>query len=151
MGEGDFYSMERLVDFGLGMAVASQMAKSMNQSLDEMRMPGVGNAVQDGLPVGSVAGAGAGVHADEAGVLGSASISTDVRASSVYYVVIDGSAAGPYSLAGLARLANEGQICKESYVWSPGMPGWLMAENVPEVLSLMALQFPQLPVEGEGR
>lgn len=46
MDDSNFFSMDKLVEFGLGMAVAKQMAESMNASLAQMSIPGAGK-VQD--------------------------------------------------------------------------------------------------------
>ena len=41
----DFYSMDKLVEFGMSMAIANQMASSMNQTLNQMQVPGAGKAM----------------------------------------------------------------------------------------------------------
>ena len=46
MDDSNFFSMDKLVEFGMGMAVAKQMAESMNASLAQMPIPGAGK-VQD--------------------------------------------------------------------------------------------------------
>ena len=40
MNENNFFSIDRLVEFGLGMGVAQQMVNVMNQSLHSMYVPG---------------------------------------------------------------------------------------------------------------
>ena len=40
---------------------------------------------------------------------------------------------------------NQKKITKQSYLWKPGMSGWQTAENIPEVLKLVALCPPPLP------
>ncbi len=40
MDESSFYSINNLVEFGMGMAVAQQMIKTMNQSIETMKVPG---------------------------------------------------------------------------------------------------------------
>lgn len=40
MDNDSFYSMERLIEFGLGMAIAQQMVNVMNQSMNSMYVPG---------------------------------------------------------------------------------------------------------------
>lgn len=114
MNNNDFYSMDKLVEFGMGIAVAGQMAQSMNQSLRAMDLPGAGKVMPSTQPP-------------------------------VYYAVIDGRAAGPYSLTELSRLITERKIVKETYIWKPGMPQWELAENVGEVLRLVALTPPPIP------
>jgi hypothetical protein len=36
----DFYSIDRLVDFGLSMTISQQMVNSMNQAIQQMYIPG---------------------------------------------------------------------------------------------------------------
>jgi hypothetical protein len=38
----DFSSIDKLVEFGLGLAVSQQMIGTMNQALDNMIIPGIG-------------------------------------------------------------------------------------------------------------
>jgi hypothetical protein len=45
MNENDFFSMDKLVEFGMGIAIATQMANSMNQSLRQMEIPGAGKVM----------------------------------------------------------------------------------------------------------
>jgi hypothetical protein len=111
MGESNFFSMDKLVEFGMGMAVASQMANSMNKTLRQMEIPGAGKSMP--------------------GV-----------SEALYYVVLDGKSEGPFSRTELARLIVEKKIMKETYIWKPGMAQWDLAENVSEVLSLVALTPP---------
>ena len=42
MDNSSFFSMDKLVEFGMGIAVAKQMAESMNASLAQMPIPGAG-------------------------------------------------------------------------------------------------------------
>jgi hypothetical protein len=117
--EKSFYSMDRLVEFGLGMGIAQQMVQTMNQTMANMRIPGAGNPLNGGLPR---------------------------PPERVYYAVLEGKQAGPFSETELARLINDRKAGKETYVWSPGMREWKTVESVPEVLRLVALAPP--PVGG---
>lgn len=110
----DFYSMDKLVEFGMSMAIANQMALSMNQSLNQMQVPGSGKALHS-------------------------------NADSIYFAVIEGKQSGPYSLTELSRLIAEKKIVKETYIWKPGMPQWELAENISEVLQLVAITPPPIP------
>lgn len=40
-----FYSIDRLVEFGLGTAIATQMTTSMNEVFKNMSVPGAGNPI----------------------------------------------------------------------------------------------------------
>ena len=40
MGNNSFFSIDRLIEFGLGMGIAQQMVGMMNQSMQQMYVPG---------------------------------------------------------------------------------------------------------------
>lgn len=113
--EHSFYSVDRLVEFGLGMAVARQMVQSMNQTMQNMYVPGAGNPMNPPEPP-----------------------------RRVYYAVLEGKQAGPFSETEIARLINEKKVSMETYIWYPGLPGWKTAENIPEIMRLAALAPPAI-------
>jgi hypothetical protein len=116
--ENSFYSIDRLVEFGMSMAIAQQMVQSMNQTMAAMRIPGAGNPMIPPAP------------------------------PRVYYAALDGKQAGPFSETEMARLINDKKLSKETRVWYPGLREWKTAENVPEILRLVALAPPPI---GEPR
>jgi hypothetical protein len=112
--EKSFYSIDRLIEFGLGMGIAQQMVQTMNQTMANMSIPGAGNPMPP-----------------------------PVQAGRVYYAVLDGKQAGPFSETEVARLIGDKKLSKETYVWYPGLREWKTAENVPEILRLVALSPPE--------
>ena len=46
MDDSSFFSIDRLVEFGLGMGIAQQMVKSMNASMQNMHIPGAMNPME---------------------------------------------------------------------------------------------------------
>jgi len=116
MGENNFYSIDRLIEFGMSMAISQQMVKSMNDMIANMRIPGSMNPMQSKTPL---------------------------HETQVFYAMIDGKQAGPFSESELARLISEKKIMKETYVWMPGLKDWQLAENTPPVLRLVALSPPE--------
>ncbi len=46
MDDNNFFSINRLVEFGMGMAIAQQMVKTMNDSMINMHVPGAMNAME---------------------------------------------------------------------------------------------------------
>jgi hypothetical protein len=46
MNNDDFFSFDRLVEFGIGVGVAQQMVKSMNYVVGNVTIPGVMNPMQ---------------------------------------------------------------------------------------------------------
>jgi len=116
--EKSFYSIDRLVEFGMGMAIAQQMVQSMNHAMQNMHIPGVSNPMQgNSLPVSY---------------------------ERVYYAVLEGKQAGPFSETELVRLINDKKVSKETYVWHVGLREWKTAENIPEILRLVALAPPPI-------
>ena len=111
MDDSSFFSMDRLVEFGMGMTVAQQMVTTMNQSMNNMHVPGAMNPMEK-------------------------------PRQQFFYAMIEGKQAGPFSEKELARLISEKKVVKETYVWMPSLPSWKMAEQVPEVLKLVALAPP---------
>jgi hypothetical protein len=117
--ENSFYSIDRLVEFGMGMAIAQQMVQSMNYAVRNMQVPGAGNPMQSAVMLSPPL---------------------------VYYAVLDGKQAGPFSETEITRLINDKKIAKETYIWHTGLREWKTAENVPEILRLVALMPPDLPL-----
>jgi hypothetical protein len=113
--ENSFYSMDRLVEFGMGMAVAQQMVQSMNRIMRDMNVPGAGSPMPQPTAV-----------------------------SHVYYAVLEGKPAGPFSETEIVRLINDKKLSRETYIWRPGLSGWETAENIPEILRLVALRPPAI-------
>lgn len=46
MTEDSFFSIDRLVEFGMGLTMAQQMIKMMNESMQNMYIPGTMNPIQ---------------------------------------------------------------------------------------------------------
>lgn len=46
MDNSDFFSLDKLVEFGMSASIANQMASSMNETLKQMRTPGVDSPAQ---------------------------------------------------------------------------------------------------------
>ena len=116
MNDENLFSIDRLVEFGLGIGVAQQMVKSMNHALQNTYLPGTMNPMNSLNPL-------------EGGA----------RPAAAFFVILDGKQAGPFSEGELTRLIAQGSVDKSSYVWKAGMPNWARCENVPEVLRLVAL------------
>ncbi len=50
MNDDSFFSINRLVEFGMGMALAQQMVKTMNSAMTNMYVPGSMNQMQTAVP-----------------------------------------------------------------------------------------------------
>lgn len=116
MDASDFFSTDRLVEFGMGMAAATQMTKSMNEAMASMDVPGAGKTMP-------------GIESSK----------------QVYYAALSGEATGPFSLTEMARLVTEKKVVRETYVWKPGMAEWKLAGDMSELLELIAITPPPVP------
>lgn len=115
MNDSNFFSIDRLVEFGLGMAMARQMVSIMNESMKNMYVPG---SIQS-MPTPQVA--------------------------SNIYVAIGNNPVGPLTEKEFAALVAEQKVTKETLVWSPGMLGWKPLQEVPSILKIIAMAPPPLP------
>ncbi len=111
MDDNSFFSIDKLIEFGMGMAVAQQMVKTMNYTIDSMNSPGVMKQPFK-------------------------------NKQKFFYVMLQGKQAGPFSEQELVRLIADKKVVKETYIWLPNMPNWKMAEQIPEVLKMVALSPP---------
>ena len=112
MEGNNFYSIDRLIEFGMSMAVAQQMILSMNQTMTNMHVPGAMNKMET---------------------------------EPIYYAVVEGDRIGPLNSSEILKLIESKTIDKQTYMWKPGLTNWLLVEQLPEILKLVALTPPPLP------
>ena len=170
----NFFSMDRLVEFGMGMAMSQQIVQNMNNMMESMRrMPQmqvaaqplfVQQPIQSGVPVQPTYQGFVGqppvqpaqpvppVQAVQSvqQPVGQGKGAENVPAlpppvPEAYYVAQNGAAAGPYSATELARLVTEKKLSASTYVWKTGMSSWQKAETFSELLCLISMVPP--PVE----
>lgn len=65
--------------------------------------------------------------------------------SNSYYVVINGTQAGPFNKAGLADLIIERVLTKETLVWKQGLTDWVLAGGQADLQDLWTTTPPPLP------
>jgi len=131
--EKNFYSIDRLMEFGMSTSIAQQMVNNMNHHMKNMFIPGAGNPMQP-----SQQGSNSPLSPQQMSEI-------EIIPEPVYYALIDGKQSGPYCETELARLINEKKLTKETYIWFTGINEWTKAENVPTILRLVALVPPPLP------
>jgi len=118
MNDNNFFSIDRLVEFGLGVSMAQQMVNVMNQSMKSMYVPG---SIQS-MPA------------------------KPEPVSNIYYVAPERKPMGPLNDTEITKLILLGKIDKDTLAWMPGMSNWKAIADIPEILKLVALTPPQLPV-----
>ena len=63
----------------------------------------------------------------------------------VWHTAEGGETKGPFSKARMARMAAEGDLTRDTYVWTAGQDGWLKAEDVTELAQLFTILPPPPP------
>ncbi|WP_433500192.1 SPFH domain-containing protein [Sphaerimonospora sp. CA-214678] len=114
------------IGLGVGMALGQQLGQQLGRQL--------GRRTAAGLDQGPQPAPGAG---------GPPPLPSEQRAQ--WYVAVDGRQQGPYETAALPDLAGTGALTRATLVWRTGMPGWLPAEQVPELTQVLAAVPPPLP------
>ncbi len=62
-----------------------------------------------------------------------------------YMLAVNNQQAGPFDWNQLQQLAHQGQLTRQTYVWTQGMQNWEFAGNVQELQPLFASAAPQMP------
>ncbi len=63
----------------------------------------------------------------------------------VWHIAENGKTSGPFSKARLGRMATEGGLTRDTYVWTAGQDGWKRAEDVAELAQLFTVMPPPPP------
>ncbi|QFU09309.1 SPFH domain / Band 7 family protein [Rhodobacteraceae bacterium THAF1] len=63
----------------------------------------------------------------------------------VWHIAKDGATTGPFSTARLGRMATDGDLTRDSLVWTQGQDGWMRAEDVPDLTRLFTVMPPPPP------
>lgn len=61
-----------------------------------------------------------------------------------YHVAINGAQQGPFPIAQLMVLIQQGQLTPETLIWTTGMPAWAAANTVPAIAQLFGATPPPL-------
>jgi hypothetical protein len=112
---------------------------------------GAGAAMQAGLGAGL--GMQIGAAAAQAGPWGPRPAAAHTPppppvADKVWHLAENGQTKGPFSKAALGRMAAEGAMTRETFVWTPGQDGWMKADDVDELAQLFTVMPPPPPPAG---
>ena len=114
MDDNSFFSVDKLVEFGLGMAMAQQMVGIMNQSMRQMYVPGSMQAMPSPQPVSHI------------------------------YVAMNGSPVGPLTEETFGQMVISKKVSKDTMAWLPGMGTWKPVGEIQSLLKIIALTPPPL-------
>ena len=90
-------------------------------------------------PAGGLAGAGVGLGMGlaMAGPAFAPGTAPPAPPGAVWHLVESDRSVGPFAPDWIARAATDGRLTRDTLVWSPGMPGWLPAGQVPALATLL--------------
>ncbi|MBO9411170.1 MULTISPECIES: SPFH domain-containing protein [unclassified Ruegeria] len=63
----------------------------------------------------------------------------------VWHIAVDGQTSGPFSKAKMGRMAAEGELTRDTHVWTAGQDGWKKAGEVQELAQLFTILPPPPP------
>ncbi len=63
----------------------------------------------------------------------------------VWHIAQGGETKGPFSKADMGKMAADGSLTRETYVWTPGQDGWMHADDVAELAQLFTILPPPPP------
>ena len=115
MNNDNFLSLDRLIEFGLGMSMARQMVNVMNESMQNMYVPGSIKTI------------------------------SATPSPTTIYVAIEGSSIGPLSESEFSQLVTNKTVTKDTLAWMPGMLAWKPIEQIPSILKVIAVVPPPIP------
>lgn len=110
--DNSFNSIERLLEFGMSMAVAQQMMQAMNHAMQNITTPQFKN------------------------------VNMPLPQATSFYALVNDIPQGPFTEQELIGHILANRVNNETLVWLNGMPGWMQAQQVPEVAKLFALMPP---------
>ena len=114
--DNNFNSIEKMMEFGMSMAVAQQMMQTMNHALSNMQTPQMSSTnTQMPLPV-----------------------------TKQFYALVNDIPQGPFTESELTHHIVAGRVQRSTMVWLHGMPSWMPAEQVLDVNKLFSLVPPPI-------
>ncbi len=113
---------------GLGAGMGMAMAQGMNRG-----------------PWGAMGGAMGGTAPQAQAAPAAAPVPPPPPVENVWHIAEGGETKGPFSKASLGRMATEGGLTRETYVWTAGQDGWMKAGDVAELAQLFTVLPPPPP------
>ena len=112
--DNNFNSIERLMEFGMSMAVAQQMMQTMNHAMQKMNTPQFEN------------------------------VNVPLPQQKHFYALVNDIPQGPFTESELTHHIVAGRVQKSTMVWLHGLPSWMPAEQVLDVNKLFSLVPPPI-------
>lgn len=148
-------AVEAALDKRTSMGLAGDLGKFTQYSTAEAMTAAANNPAGGGMAAGLGAGMGmamAGQMANQ-GPWGATPRAQQAAAPApppppaehVWHIAEAGVTKGPFSKAAMGRMATEGALGRETYVWTAGQDGWKRADDVQELAQLFTILPPPPP------
>ncbi|ARE38833.1 Putative virion core protein (lumpy skin disease virus) [Rhodovulum sp. P5] len=147
-------AVEAALDKRTSMGLAGDLGRYTQYSAAEAMTEAAKNPAGGGMAAGLGAGMGMAMahNMGHHGPWGAAPAVASARqmpppppVEHVWHIAENGATRGPFSRADLGRMASEGAVGRETYVWTPGQDGWKRAEDVAELAQLFTVLPPPPP------
>ena len=134
-------AVEEALDKRTSMGVVGDLDRYTRYATAEALQAGGETASALGAGVGAGLGMAMGAQMARSG----AAVPPPPPAEHVWHIAEGGATKGPFSKAALGRMAAEGGLTRDTYVWTEGQDGWLRAEDVAELARLFTVLPPPPP------
>uniref|UniRef100_UPI003568380F SPFH domain-containing protein n=1 Tax=Actibacterium sp. TaxID=1872125 RepID=UPI003568380F len=149
-------AVEQALDKRTSMGLAGDLGKFTQYSAAEAMTAAARNPGGAGAGMGAGIGAGLGMamagQMAQTGPWGAPAPQAAAPAAPppppvehVWHVAENGQTKGPFSRASLGRMAADGALTRETFVWTAGQDGWKRAEDVAELAQLFTVLPPPPP------
>lgn len=126
MSDGFYTSIDKLVAFGLNNSLATSMVETMNNAMATMNMPN---------------------YAKNNRIDMTNQVAVTPATTKRFFVVAKENTVGPLDKDGLSQMIANRDVTKESLVWYQGLPGWVKAGELSELVILFNQIPPEVPIE----
>jgi membrane protease subunit (stomatin/prohibitin family) len=144
-------AVEAALDKRTSAGLAGDLGRFTQYSAAEAMTEAAKNPSGGGMAAGLGAGMGMamGAQMSQAGPWGAAPQAAPTPppppVEHVWHIAENGATKGPFSKASLGRMASDGSLARETYVWTAGQDGWMRAEDVQELAQLFTILPPPPP------
>lgn len=106
---------------------------------------GMGMGAGLGMQMGNMVMGGAGMAQSPWGAAATPQAPPPPPVEHVWHIAESGATTGPFSKAEMGKMAADGKLTRESWVWTPGQDGWKHADDVAELAQLFTVAPPPPP------
>ena len=143
--------VEEVLDKRTSMGIVGDLQQYTQFATAEALQGAAGNPAGGGMAAGLGAGIGIGMAGQmmQQGPWGAApqaaSPPPPPPVEKVWHIAKDGQTSGPFSRADMGKMASDGGLTRESWVWTAGIDGWTKAGEIAELAQLFTVLPPPPP------